>query len=232
MPFDLQPFVRVTCAALAELADLLWIETISLQLNTVTPADNPQPNPFFDFFGAWDEARMQVVVDIERCSKEWSPRTRDAMIKVVAIHYCARAVVHLGMHPVTCKRYVGWDNPQKRFASVAMRGVPIAVLRAALERERTAFTQILTYLHLRSLHSRVMMEQFERLSRGRYGFSDLDYTTLPIKLMVEPHLRRDWKEEAKADWKRAAATVAMVLGWLTREAPLPKNDSLIYPFEE
>lgn len=227
---DLQSFVLVTCAAHAGLAGLEWNETIGIRVGTVPPFDKAPHDRYFDTLGAWDAEIKQVVIDVERCAEGRSPHARDALIKVVVVHFCARAVVHLGAHPATGKTYVGWDDPRIRFASEASPRRPLVALQPALERERTLFSQILTYLYVISRHSQMMLEPFVRLSRGRFGLYDLDYTRSPFKLLVNPHLRRDWKEEAKADWKHAAAVMALVLGWLTREAPVPRNDSVINPF--
>ena len=233
MPLDLQSFVRSACDTLAELAGVVLFETLSFRAGNITAVDDTSHNSFFGTFGAWDAEGKQVVVNIERCSEERSPpHVRNGLIKVVAVHFCASAVVHLGINPKTGKTYVGWDDPRQRFAAEAPPFRPLIALHAALERQRTLFTQILTYVYVLSRHSPVMLEPFAKLSRGRFGLYDLDYTKSPFTPLVDPHLRRDWKGEAEADWKSTAAVMALVLGWLTPEAPVSRDDSVMYPFDE
>lgn len=88
------------------------------------------------------------------------------------------------------------------------------------------FTQIFTYLHLLAANDADELAAFHRLSQGHCGLYGLNYCGSPDARLVHSLLVRDWAAEIKADPNGSAQEARQVLGWLTREKPVEKEDIL------
>lgn len=104
-------------ADIADLAGLKWTQTLSLRSRTIPPPALDRLDPFFDSLGGWDAAQREVFVDVERCERKRSMCSAKALIEIVTVHFCAKAVVQLGVHPQTGRGYIGWNDPEKVFAA-------------------------------------------------------------------------------------------------------------------
>ena len=211
-------------AEIAVLAGVEWTETLTLRAGTIHPPELDQPDPFFDSLGSWDAERREVVVDVERCERKKPVRSTEALIEIVAVHFCAKAVVQLGIHQRTRKLYVGWDAAEKRFAVEPHPLTPHSRFYDTLVREQELFTQIFTYLHLLDRNEVDELGAFHRLSEGHFGLYALDYSGSPCAGLIDSLLVRDWRREADANRSETAAAARQVFGWLTREVPVDRTD--------
>lgn len=209
---------------MAALGGVAWMETLSLRAGVVDPRELDRLDPFFDSLGVWNAVRREVVVDVARCKRTNLGCSSIALIEVVAAHFCAKAVVQLGVHPLTKKQYVGWNAPEKRFTTERYALQPPHHYYDSLVREQQLFTQIFTYLHLLARNDADELNAFHRLSQGHCGLYALNYCGSPDAPLIDQLLVHDWQDEAKADRNGTVARARKVLGWLTRDVPLDKED--------
>jgi hypothetical protein len=218
------------CTEIAALAGLTWTEEVVLLPAIIAPPELDRLDPFFDSLGCWDEKTRTIRVDLGRCSLKSGPSPSNALVEAVAAHFCAEAVVQLGVHPRTGNSYVRWNDPSKVFAKEGYPLRPVHRFYDALVREQQLFTQIFTSLYLAGWHDAAVTTIFDRLSHGHCGLYALNYSDSLDARLVDPLLARPWASEIKADPSGTAQAARQALGWLTREVPVGKED--MWNFDE
>lgn len=210
-----------TCNEIAEMAGLIWTESVSLRESRIEPDDLNRIDPFLDSLGRWDPIHREIVVDTGRCKKV--PHSLEAVISTVVTHFCAKAVVHHGIHPVTNQQYLNWDDPGKEFEREGYPLKPTHPFYDELVREQELSTQIFTYLYLVRSGEPAVTQVFKHLSQGCCGLYSLHYDDSPDNIRVDKMLARDWERGAESDPEGTAADARYILGVLMRGLSLDKD---------
>jgi len=211
-------------AEIAALAGMDWAETPSLDAGTIGPPELDRLDPFFDSLGAWNAATRTIVVDVGRCERKRAKHSANALTEIVVAHFCAKAVVHLGIHPQTAKQYVGWNASGKEFSAEGYPLKPCHRFYDPLVREQELFTQIFTHLYLLAQNIPDELAAFRYLSQGHCGLYALNYVGSPDAHLIHSLLVRDWQSEAEASPVSTAAKARRLLGQFTRGVMVDKMD--------
>ena len=171
-------------------------------------------------------------MDAKRCSRLKPPHTSGAVLTTVLIHFCAKAVVHSGIHPETRSTYNDWDNPEKTFGTERHPHKFKYDFLVDLVRQQEFFTQIFTWLYLAPGGDPGITNAFERLSQGWAGLYSLNYD-IPLHQSFIEHewLRRNWREEIASNFEAAKAKAARLLAIYTRGSPLEKWDMVLFSYQ-
>ena len=180
-------------------------------------------DPFFGALGCWDPTNSTIHVYGDRCEEaaEVLREPPSILRYLTVVHFCAKAVVHVGVHPITGKQYVDWDAPRNTFAQEHYPFKPTHRFYDSLVREQEWFTQIFTYLYLKDSNNAGELAAFTHLSQGHFGLYALKFTEA---WRLHNLLKRDWLAETDADPLATAAAASRILGWRTRDVPPEKSD--------
>jgi hypothetical protein len=201
-----------------------WECDISVREAEIGPEELDRLDPFFDSLGRWDGARGEIVIDRGRCERKRLVATTEAVVKAVTIHFCAKAVVQLGVHPGSGMAYIDWDAPAKTFAAEEYPLRPSHAFYAPLVREQELWTQIFAYLYLVNHGATATAEAFLRLSQGHCALYALNYIGLPERRHLPSILVRNWKRDAEENPVNTAACARQIFRWETRGVSVSKED--------
>jgi hypothetical protein len=146
---------------------------------SVLPEIKPgQIDPYFDALGAWDSKNI-ISIDIKRCewAAEWWKLSVNSIIDAVTVHFCAEAVVQLGVHPDDPrddKQYDGWNDPAKRFVCEGYPLKPTGPFLNEIIREQKQFAQFFSNLYYLSYPTEPeVLKAFKLLSKGHCNLYDI-----------------------------------------------------------
>ena len=216
---------RDACEDIAALAGLKPFETLRFRYAPVGPAELDSLDPFFDALGAWDPVHRTLTVDDGRCTRAASHLQCSAedLIRVTGVHFCAKAVVHLGEHPRTGNRYLGWNDPAKSFASETYPLKPNHRFYDPLVREQELFVQIFSAICLLEVCDTIGFKVLLHLSSGHCGLYSLSYSDPMESVYVSSDLRWDWGKEIVSEINAAKRDAKRIFGELTRGVPLDRE---------
>ena len=205
---------------IAKLAGLEFAHKVLLCDSTIGSSALDRIDPFFDSLGEWDAVNFVIKIDRGRCRRKCPAGcVPNALINTVIAHFCAKAVVHVGIHPKTEHQYIGWNAPGKQFSAENYTLRPTHQFYDALVREQELFTQIFTYLYLMARQNPDELNSFNFISQGHCELYDLNYSEPPNSRLVPNSLAKDWRRDGRADQAK------LILGILTRGFP-PSKDGM------
>lgn len=213
VPFSLKYF--------ADLAGLQWNERIGVEWTNTYPPEFDDLDPFFDSLGTFDLDARRILIYQQRCVRSASLLKAHwpVVVRVVVVHFCARAVVLLGIHPKTGKSYVDAGNPAMMFKNEPYAWRAPHHYYDDLVRQELLFAQIFGYLWLFWNKDAGEKRVFDLLSIGHAHL----YSLVPTA-HVHPLLFRHWKSVIEADQVAAARGAAHALAILTRGVPISRGD--------
>jgi hypothetical protein len=205
---------------LADLAGLEWNERIDVEWTNSYPRQLDCLDPFFDSLGSFDAKAGRIQIYESRCVRSASliKAHWPLIVRVAVIHFCARAVVLLGIHPQTGKSYINPANASMMFKTEPYPWRATHERYDASVRQELLFAQIFTYISIVMSDQPEEKRLFKLLS---IGHADL-YSLVPTRC-IHPLLFRHWKSMIETDPMAAAREAANVLGVLTRGVAITRN---------
>ena len=220
------------CSEIAKLAGVTWDEKVSLGPGRIGPAKLDELDPFFDALGSWEPQTRAITIDRDRCTrarKHFHLKGDEDILNAVAVHFCAKAVVHLGVHPETGKQYVDWDDPQRTFANEGYPMKPNHRFYDPLVRIQELFINIFGYGYFYAWKDEGALAAFKKLSAGHCGLYGISYEA-PQRDgdFVRPNsIRLDWLSEIDTGLDPAMKMARHRFGFVTRDVLITKR-TLLY----
>ena len=211
---DPQQIIK-SLAGNAGLTPLGRIEVREGNLSSLPPASI---DPCFDSLGEWNYGTRTITLDDARCRQaaDHFMVPYASLRTAVLVHFCARVVVQLGIHPETGNAYLHWDDATKMFAREPYSLRPNGHFYDSLVREHLLFAQIFSRLHLKAQNDPNTLKAFELLSKGHYGLYDLNYRDWSDHRFVPSEIQVNWADAIDHDFDFNAERAKSIFIALTR----------------